>query len=292
MKIVRCRDNRIRLNTAFWIRGMTSLEVLDLTNNDLVSLPVNLGFLPNFTDIGFAGNNLLDPPQRIIDLGLKAVLDFMRYNAAYEQSVESVPIVAPIPLAAALEEVHWIDCSRQAVAMSCDSFQPNPLSSYEPNPAAMCSDGLATTNWRTKDVGHASLVIRFNRRAFIHHIELHWYSYFAGKAYSIKASESFGSDGSRAVWFLVKDEEGSTFKHADVNRIDIIPFHGCPATGIKAICLSISSSMFKGNRLRHLKSVGVECDNDEFEEPGDVPFNFSRRFSKADTTDKEKDHAQ
>jgi len=256
MKIMRCRDNRIRLNTAFWIRGMTSLEVLDLTNNDLVSLPINLGFLKHFRDIGFAGNNLLDPPQRIIDLGLQAVLDFMRYNAAYEQSVESVPKIAQSPLSAALEDVHWIDCSTQAVAISSDSFQPNPISSYEPNPAAMCADGLATSHWRTKDLGAVVLVLKFNRRSFIHHIELHWYSYFAGKAYSIKASDSFGSDGSQAVWLLVKDEEGTTFKHADVNRVDVIPFHGCPAAGVKAVCLSISSSMFKGASL---KQISLNC---------------------------------
>jgi Leucine-rich repeat (LRR) protein len=247
MKIMRCSNNRIRLNTAFWIKGMTSLEVLDLTNNDLVSLPINLGFLKNFRDIGFSGNpGMLDPPPRIIALGLKAVLDFMRYNASLEQSVESVFDNSPVRVTAPIEDVRWTDCAIQAEAKSSDSFQPNPISDYEPNSAAMCVDGVTTTYWRTKDIGSASLVIKFHRRAYIRHIELHWYSFFAGKAYSIKASDSFGIDGSRAVWSLVKDEDGETFAHSDVNRVDTIPFHGCPASGIKALHFSISSSMFKG----------------------------------------------
>jgi Leucine-rich repeat (LRR) protein len=247
MKIMRCRDNRIRLNTAFWIRGMTSLEILDLTNNDLVSLPINLGFLTNFRDIGFEGNpGMLDPPPRIVALGLSAVLDFMRYNASLEQSVESFPDAAAAPDSSPFEDVHWINCSIQSVAMSSDSFQPNPISNYEPNPAAMSADGVDTSYWRSRDIGSANLVIKFRRRAFIRQIELHWYSYFAGKEYVIKASNSFGSDGSKAEWILLKDEDGASFKHADVNRIDIIPFHGCPASGIKAIHLSILSSMFKG----------------------------------------------
>jgi hypothetical protein len=285
---------------------MTSLEILDLTNNNLVSLPINLGFLKNFRDIGFSGNpGMLDPPPRIIALGLNAVLDFMRYNASLEQSVESLPEASSVLAIPPLTGVHWIDCSIQALALSPDSFKPNPLSTYEPNCAAMCADGVATSYWRSNDVGPASLVIKFHRRAFIHHIELHWYSYFAAKTYSIEAADFFGIDGSRAVWALVKNEDGETFKHADVNRIDVIPFHGCPASGIKALHISISSSMFKGvvfysnfclhlaslitltfagNRLRHFKTMGAECDNDEFFE--DAPFNYSRIFSKAENVDK------
>jgi hypothetical protein len=247
LKIMRCRDNRIRLNTAFWIRGMTSLEVLDLTNNDLVSLPINLGFLKYFRDIGFLGNPaMLDPPPRIVALGLSAVLDFMRYNASLEQSVESFPDAVVASESNTFKDVQWMNCSTLSVAMSSESFQPNPISDYEPNPAAMSADGLSTSYWRTRDSGPATLVIKFHRRAFIHHLELHWYSYYAGKEYTIRASNSFGSDGSQAVWHLVKDEDGATFKHADVNRIDIIPFHGCPVSGIKALQLTISSSMFKG----------------------------------------------
>jgi len=223
------------------------LEILDLTNNDLVSLPINLGFLTNFRDIGFEGNpGMLDPPPRIVALGLSAVLDFMRYNASLEQSVESFPDAAAAPDSSPFEDVHWINCSIQSVAMSSDSFEPNPISNYEPNPAAMSADGVDTSYWRSRDIGSANLVIKFRRRAFIRQIELHWYSYFAGKEYVIKASNSFGSDGSKAEWILLKDEDGASFKHADVNRIDIIPFHGCPASGIKAIHLSILSSMFKG----------------------------------------------
>jgi Leucine-rich repeat (LRR) protein len=302
MKIMRCTDNRIRLNTAFWIRGMSSLELLDLTNNDLVSLPINLGFLEHFKDIGFAGNpGMLDPPPRIIALGLQAVLDFMRYNATLEQSVESLPQVPSASFAEPLEDLHWIDCSMHARSISSDSFQPNPLTNYEPNPAAMCIDGSSTSYWRTKENGDSNLVIKFNRRAFVRHVELHWYSYYAGKAYSIKSSDAFGCDGLQANWVTVKDEDGARFKHADVNRIDIVPFHGCPTTGIKALHFSISASMFKGtlhclflrkkscanisivififsgNRLRHFKAIGVECDNDEFE---DIPFSYSRKFSK------------
>lgn len=60
------------------VTAMTKLKRLDLTNNDLSSLPPQLALLENLNSLGIEGNSLRAIRREIIAKGTVAIKDYLR----------------------------------------------------------------------------------------------------------------------------------------------------------------------------------------------------------------------
>lgn len=61
--------------------SLTNIEVLDIANNDLISLPLGLGMISTLKDIAVHGNRFRVPQPSIVAQGSSAVLAFLRRRA-------------------------------------------------------------------------------------------------------------------------------------------------------------------------------------------------------------------
>jgi len=85
-------DNRL---TAFphEIRWCTALVELDVRGNLLQALPVELGLL-NLQSVAWKNNPLTQPPLRLLDSGLKSVLDWLREHHTMDLSGRRLAILS------------------------------------------------------------------------------------------------------------------------------------------------------------------------------------------------------
>jgi Leucine-rich repeat (LRR) protein len=75
--VLRFNDNRIReLSPA--VSLLDELDELDLTNNDLGTLPPELGLLTRLRWLGVEGNMLRMIRRPVIERGTKALLEYLR----------------------------------------------------------------------------------------------------------------------------------------------------------------------------------------------------------------------
>jgi hypothetical protein len=95
------KGNVIELNTAFWFENLTSLVELDISDNQITSLPVTIGMLtqiqvlrvegtvhcspaarhPGPMDLlltAFSGNPLRSPPLELVLRGMRDVLFYLQ----------------------------------------------------------------------------------------------------------------------------------------------------------------------------------------------------------------------
>ncbi|KAK3932160.1 Leucine-rich repeat-containing protein 27, partial [Frankliniella fusca] len=71
------RENKL-MEIPVSIAGHANLEVLLLQNNELSTLPCELGQVPRLRKLQFSGNPIIWPPGKILSEGLDAILSFLR----------------------------------------------------------------------------------------------------------------------------------------------------------------------------------------------------------------------
>ncbi|CAO3627197.1 unnamed protein product [Cunninghamella echinulata] len=78
LTILRVSNNRL---ASLDPESLGTIQVLDVANNDLVSLPSGLGLIPSLQDIAVHGNRFRVPQPSIVAQGSSAVMTFLRRRA-------------------------------------------------------------------------------------------------------------------------------------------------------------------------------------------------------------------
>ncbi|KAI9302189.1 hypothetical protein BJ944DRAFT_270305 [Cunninghamella echinulata] len=78
LTILRVSNNRL---ASLDPESLGTIQVLDIANNDLVSLPSGLGLIPSLQDIAVHGNRFRVPQPSIVAQGSSAVMAFLRRRA-------------------------------------------------------------------------------------------------------------------------------------------------------------------------------------------------------------------